>query len=290
MRYYSDLASIKRIRIIASKLVESFFSGNYRSIFRGPGIEFDEFRSYAYGDDVRLIDWNVTSRTGLPYVKIFREERELSLFFLLDLSGSMIYGSGKRSKIEIAGLIFAILALSAVMNNDKFGALFFTDKVEKWASMSKGKKHAFSLIDDLFLIDPKGSGSDLKMALSSASQFLKKRSICIIISDFKTDNYWHELSILAKKHDVIAAKVWDEADISFPAVGLVRLQDPEDGMEIYAYGHSESFRNNYRRFWMAKHRKWKRNCLVRGVNVLEINTSMDVGAELFKFFKRRKRA
>ncbi len=290
MRYYRDLASIKRIRIIASKLVESFFSGNYRSVFRGPGIEFDEFRSYTYGDDVRLIDWNVTSRTGLPYVKIFREERELFLFFLVDLSGSMIYGSGERSKMEVAGLTFAILTLSAAMNNDKFGALFFTDRIEKWAPISKGKKHAFSLIDDIFLVEPKGRGSDLRMALRSASQLLKKRSICVIISDFKTDDYWHELSILSKKHDVIAVKVWDDNDISFPAVGLVKLQDPEGEEEIYSYGISEEFRNNYRRFWMAKHRKWKRNCLVRGVNILEINTSMDVGSELFKFFKRRKRA
>ncbi len=290
MRYYSDLASIKRIRIIASKLVESFFSGNYRSVFRGPGIEFDEFRSYMYGDDVRLIDWNVTSRTGFPYVKVFREERELSLFFLLDLSASMIYGSGERSKIEVAGLTFAILTLSAAINNDKFGALFFTDRIEKWVPMSKGKKHALSLIDDIFWVEPQGRGSDLKMAVKSASQLLKKRSICVIISDFKTDNYWHELSILSKKHDVIAVKVWDDNDISFPTVGLIRLQDPERGEEMYAYGLSEEFRNSYRRFWMAKHRKWKRNCFVRGVNILEINTSMDVGAELFKFFRRRKRA
>ncbi len=289
MRYYDSLASIKRIRIIASRLVESFFSGNYRSVFRGPGIEFDEFRTYSYGDDVRLIDWNVTSRTGSPYVKIFREERELFLFFLVDISASMLYGSGERSKIEVAGLLFAILSLSAAMNNDKFGAIFFTDKIEKWAPLGKGKKHAFSLINDIFSIEPTGKGSDLKEALKKTAQFLKKRSVCVIISDFKTDNYWHELSLLSKKHDVIAIRVWDDNDISFPSVGLVTLKDPEDDSEIYSYGASEEFRNNYRRFWMAKYRRWRKNCLIRGVNILEINTSMDIGAELFKFFKRRKK-
>ncbi len=289
MRNSYGLDSIKRIELIANKLVYNVFSGNYRSVFRGPGIEFDEFRSYMYGDDTRMIDWNVTARTGSPYVKTFREERELNLFNILDLSASVQNGSGKRGKLETEALILAILALSAALNSDRVGALFFTDRVEKWVGLAKGKKHALGLISNFLSTETIGKGSNLALALETTNRFLKKRSICVIISDFKTDDYWHEMSLLARKHDVIAIRVTDDNDLSFPDTGLVGLVEPENDSILYASGRSKNFRKAYRDYWLAHQRKWRKNCSKYGVSRLEIDTMQDIGFELYKFFQRRKR-
>ena len=289
MRGLSDLISVRKIELIASKLVDNVFSGDYRSVFRGPGIEFDEFRSYTYGDDIRLIDWNVTSRTGSPYIKTFREERELQVFCILDLSESIIQSSGKKSKLEIEALVFAIVVLSAVLNNDRAGALFFTDRIEQWIGLGKGKKHALSLISSLLTEEVVGKGSDLSLALSTANRFMKKRSIFFVISDFKTGNYWHELSLLARKHDVIAVRIVDDNDINFPKTGLVQLREVENGSILYANGNSKEFRRAYRNYWLSHQKQWVKNCSKYGVSRLTVNTKDDVGLELYKFFQRRKR-
>jgi uncharacterized protein (DUF58 family) len=280
---------VKRIELVSTRLVESLLSGNYRSVFRGTGIEFDEVREYVPGDDSRLIDWNVTSRMGTPYTKTFREERELNLFLMVDISASLRYSSGEKPKNRAALQIFAILAVSAVLNNDRVGAIFFSDRIERWVTPGKGKKHVLSLLNYLIGCHPLGKGTDLSLAIRTVAESLKRRGICVLISDFKTESYWDELSHLARKHDVIAVKLFDAVDYEFPEVGVVELEDPETGDAILAEGFSMNFRRRYRQFWEDHHYQWLEQCHRRGVETVEIGTSDDPGMKLVRFFQRRKK-
>ncbi len=280
---------VRRLEIVSTRLVESLPAGNYRSVFRGTGMEFDEVRDYVPGDDVRRIDWNVTSRMGNPYTKTYREEREINLFLMVDMSGSLYYSSGAEPKHRIALLVFAILAISAISNNDKVGGIFFTDRIERWVPPKKGKKHVLRLINDLLTLKPAGSGSDLKLALRTVSESLKRKGICVIISDFKTEAYWTELGHLARKHDVIAVKLFDAADFEFPDTGVTELEDPETGDVIVSEGLFKSFRQKYNAFWDQHHLHWQHECHRLGVETLLIGTSEDAGLKLVQFFKKRRR-
>jgi uncharacterized protein (DUF58 family) len=280
---------VRRLELVSTKLVESLLAGNYRSVFRGTGIEFDEVRDYVLGDDVRRIDWNVTSRMGNPYTKTYREEREINLFLMVDMSASLYTGSGVEPKNRVALLVFAILAMSAIANNDKVGGIFFSDRIERWVPPRKGKKHVLRLVNDLLTLKPAGRGSDLKLALRTVSESLKRRGICVIISDFKTEGYWPELGHCARKHDVIAVKLFDKADFVFPESGVMELEDPETGDVMISEGLFKSFRSRYNEFWEKHHQKWKRECHRRGVETLTIGTSDDAGLKLVQFFKKRRR-
>jgi uncharacterized protein (DUF58 family) len=288
-----DLSFFRRVRqieLVAAKLVDQLLGGRYRSIFRGQGIEFDEVREYVAGDDVRAIDWNVTSRMGLPHTKIFREEREIILFNVVDVSASLYAGSGEIGKNEYAAHVFAILSLAAVKNNDRVGAAFFSDRIEKWIPPAKGRKHILSLIHELLKIEPRGTGSDLDLALKGVYRNLKRRGICFIISDFRTEGYWDSLSLLARKHDCVAVKIVDPADTVFPRAGIMELEDPESGEVLFADGKSSSFRNTYERYWQGKQAAWVSGCARRGVETLTLSTSEDPGVEILRFFRRRRRA
>lgn len=280
---------IKRIELISTKLVENLFAGNYRSVFRGVGIEFDEVREYVPGDDVRLIDWNVTSRMGSPFTKTFREERELNLFHILDVSASLYSGSGEEAKDRVALVVFAILALSAAVNNDRIGGVFFSDRIERWVPLEKGKKHVLRLLNDLLSCRPAGRGSDLALVLRTVCESLKRRGICVIISDFKTTGYWNEISLLARKHDVIALRLSDPTDYSYPESGMVELEDPETREMMIGEGPLKSFRRRYRSYWEKHYLEWQSGCRSRGIETLEISTSDDPGAKLMEFFQRRKK-
>jgi uncharacterized protein (DUF58 family) len=287
-----DLSFFRRVRqieLVAAKLVDQLLGGRYRSIFRGQGIEFDEVREYVAGDDVRAIDWNVTSRMGLPHTKIFREEREIILFNVVDMSASLYAGSGDIGKNEYAALVFAILSLSAVKNNDRVGAAFFSDRIEKWIPPAKGRKHILSLIHELLSMTPKGTGSDLDLALKGVYRNLKRRGICFIISDFRTEDYWDSLALLARKHDCVAVKIVDSADTLFPKTGIIELEDPESGDILIADGSSSAFRHSYELFWQEKQAAWEARCGRRGVETLTLNTSDDPGVEILRFFRRRRR-
>lgn len=287
-----DLSFFRRVRqieLVAAKLVDQLLGGRYRSIFRGQGIEFDEVREYVAGDDVRAIDWNVTSRMGLPHTKIFREEREIILFNVVDLSASLYAGSGDIGKNEYAAHVFAILSLAAVKNNDRVGAAFFSDRIEKWIPPGKGRKHILSLIHELLKTKPRGSGSDLDLALKGVYRNLKRRGICFIISDFRTTGYWDSLSLLARKHDCVAVKIVDPVDTVFPRVGIMELEDPEIGEVLFADGNSASFRQSYERYWQEEHAAWEAGCGRRGVETLTLSTSDDPGVEILRFFRRRRR-
>lgn len=280
---------VKQIELVSKRLVEELLAGNYRSIFRGMGIEFDEVRDYVSGDDIRLIDWNVTSRMGSPFTKTFREERELSLFMVVDISSSITKGSGIFSKSEIILIVFAIFAVSAIKNNDMAGSLFFSDIIERCVAPAKGKKHVLRLIYDLHKIEAKGKGTELRLALRTVSESLKRRGICVIISDFKTDDYWNELTYLSRKHDVIAVKIYDPIDYNFPKLGLVELEDPESGKALISEGISGKFVKDYNDFWKEQRRDWILKCRRMGVETLEISTSEDPGLRLVDFFRKRKK-
>lgn len=282
-------AQIKRLRIISPELIDSLLAGNYRSVFKGPGIEFDEVREYIEGDDARLIDWNVSSRLGSPFTKTFREERELTVFALVDVSPSIAWGRGVNSRREVAAVVFSLLALAAVGNNDRVGRLLFTDRVESYVAPMKGKKHAMRQMADLFDFKPEGTGSDLAMAIRTAGEALTRRGICVIISDFKTSGYFRDLSLLRRKHDVVAVRIVDRSDAEFPATGLVQLVDPETGAIVSASGRSRRYRRAYAERAELIERRWRRECSRRRIQTLDIATDDDPAARLISFFRRRRR-
>lgn len=258
-------------------------------MFRGPGIEFDEVREYVETDDARNIDWNVSSRMGFPYTKTYREEREIALFLLIDVSASMASGTSAMSKSDTANLVSALLCLSAIQNNDRVGSLFFTDRIEKMVPPGKGMTHASRLVRDMATLRPKSKGSELALACKVAHETLKRRGICVIVSDFRMSSGIRELTLLSKKHDVIAVKIVDPADERFPPTGLIELTDPEERYRLVTFGRSRRFQLEYREFWELEHSMWTRNCRKRGIGTLTISTSEDPAQRLISFFSRRKR-
>jgi uncharacterized protein (DUF58 family) len=284
------LKKVRQVELVSNKLVANLLAGNYRSIFRGLGIEFDEVREYVIGDDARLIDWNVTSRMGSPFTKTYREERELNLCLIVDISASLAYGSGQTSLSEKALIIYAVIALSAIKNNDMVSSLFFTDRIERWIKPNKGKKHVLRLLNDLIGCQPAGKGSNLGLALRAVSESFKRKGICVIISDFKTTNYFRELSYLARKHDVIAIRLFDPIDYELPALGTVmEVEDPEQKQTLLLDTISKKFRRNYQEYWETERVNWLAACRRRGVDTLEIGLHEDPGYKLMQFFKKKKK-
>ena len=268
-------------------------AGGYRSAFRGQGVEFDEVREYHDGDDVRTIDWNVTSRLGgaaspayasAAYSKVFREERELAILLLVDRSASMLAGSVEKRDLSV--WVAAILALSAQFSDDRIGACLFSDRIESWVAPARGRTRVLRLVNDLLHARASGRGSDLALALRTVAANLQRRSVCIILSDFKADGYWHELRSAARAHDVIAVRIAEPLDHALPAGSTVELVDPETGLR--RFGVAEE----YRRFWDRHLRSWRTRCRQAGVAVLEIGSDEDAGASLARFFavRRRRRA
>jgi len=280
--------SVKNLHLVSSKLVEGILSGDYRSVFRGFGIEFDEVREYVYGDDARLIDWNVSSRMASPYTKVFREERELILSLVVDVSASLTSGTS-ATKRELASLVAGLLCVAAVQNNDRVGALFFSDRIEKWVPPRKGRKHAARLVHDLLTLEAKGSGSNLPLAVRTALESMKRRGICVLLSDFKTPVVWRELTLLARRHDVIAAMLIDPLDLEFPPTGMVELADAESDKILVARGGSRAFRDAYRSYWSANRLQWEEGFARRGIHLLALDTGGDPAKELIAFFERRRR-
>lgn len=225
------LKKVRKIEIHTRRLVTDLFSGEYHSSFRGQGMEFDEVREYQPGDDVRFIDWNVTARTGIPFIKKFREEREMTVLLVVDASSSLRFGSGDQTKADQTAELAAVLAFSAIANQDKVGLLFFTDQVEKYYSPQKGRGHVLRLIRELLAFRPHHDGSNLTAALEHVVRTQKRRAVVFIISDFWSDEYEHALSICARKHDTIAVQMVDPREEIPVGVGLVRLADAETGVE-----------------------------------------------------------
>jgi len=281
-------ARVKHLEIYSARILEGLLTGNYRSVFKGPGLEFAEARQYTEGDDPRQIDWNVSSRLGSLYTKTFREERELNLFLLVDLSASVSTGQGIQSMREALDLLFSVFSFAAIQNNDKVGACFFTDRIEHWVSPARGKSHAMRLIQDLLTIEAQGKGSDLALALRTSGEALKRRGICVVLSDFKTSAYKQELAALARRHDVIAIRLVSPEDVDFPQIGSFWMQDTETGAVQPAWSDTAAFRRSYRDFWIQERKQWFQDCRRRGVSAMEIYAGEDPLHKLFNFFQRRK--
>ncbi|TVR66237.1 MAG: DUF58 domain-containing protein [Spirochaetaceae bacterium] len=282
-------ARLRQLEIVAQRLVESLLAGNYRAVFKGTGIEFDEVREYVEGDDTRLIDWNVSSRFGQVYTKTFREEREMTLFLVLDLSSSLNFGTAARSMREIALIASTLLTLAAVKNNDKVGGVLFTESIESWIVPAKGRTHALRLLQEVISHEPRRDGSNLAGALRTVTESLKRRGILVIISDFQTTNYQRELALASKRHDVIAIRIHDPVMEGLPDFPLVAVGDPETGRTIFLNGRSRRFRFDYEQFWRQQRQQWLRECHRRGISAIEIGTGDNVAERLISFFRHRSR-
>ncbi|HEY5439775.1 MAG TPA: DUF58 domain-containing protein, partial [Gemmatimonadaceae bacterium] len=226
------LRQVKLLELRTRGLVNSLFTGEYRSVFKGQGMEFSEVREYQPGDEVRSIDWNVTARMGKPFVKRYIEERELTVMLAVDLSGSERFGTRARFKSELASELAAVLAMSAIRNNDRVGAVLFTDRIEHFVPPRKGRRHALRLMRDLLVFEPEGKGTDLTGALEYTGRMLKHKAIIFVVSDFQAEDLEQPLKLLAQRHDVVAVTVDDPSEQELPDIGQVRFVDPETGTTI----------------------------------------------------------
>lgn len=279
-------ARIKRLKLKSDRLVNSFFAGSNQSIFKGHGLEFHEARPYVIGDDIRFIDWNVSSRMASPFCKVFKEERELLITIIIDLSASVTKGFSSKKK-QMAEEIFALLGFAAINNGDKVGSLSFTENIEHFSSPKRGTSYFLSQLKTIISLSPKSRGSNMALALRQAGELMKRRGICIIISDFKTENYWRELSSLSRHNDVVAIRLEDELDRSFPKIGYLKLGDVEENLNMSVFPSSKKFQDEYNGYWETMRSLWRRNCHKRKVETLIISTKDDAANTLLTFFKRR---
>jgi len=283
------LKKVRKIEIKTKGLSKHIFSGEYSSAFKGKGMSFSEVRDYQYGDDVRNIDWNVTARTGNTSVKVFEEERELTVIFLIDLSKSSYFGTGKQFKSELMAEISAVLAFSAMNNNDKVGAIFFSDRIEKYVPPKKGKKHVLRIIRELLYLETEGTGTNIAMALEYLNNVQKKRSIVFLMSDFMAQGYENALNIASRKHDIVGMHLYDESERSLPSVGLVRVQDAETGKFMELDTSSKAVRKKYEDWYNDNYNYFTTNFSRRGLDVLSLSTGEDYVKAMLKFFKKRGR-
>ncbi len=283
------LRNVRQIEIRTRGLVNQLFSGEYHSVFKGRGMEFSEVREYQFGDDVRTIDWNVSARFNHPFVKVFEEERELTVMLLVDMSGSQDYGTSSRSKRDVAAELCAVLAFSAIKNNDKVGMIIFTDQIEKFIPPKKGRSHILRIIRDILAFEPQSSGTSITAALEYFNHVIKKRSIVFLISDFMDENYDRPLKIVARKHDLIGVQLMDRRERELPDVGLVKLQDAESGRERWIDTSLSSVRAQYRRDWDERTEDRARRFLVSNVDSIAIDVEEGYIQPLVEFFRMRER-
>ena len=283
------LKKVRQIEIRTKNVVNDFFGGDYHSNFKGRGMTFSEVREYVPGDDVRSIDWNVTARTGKPHIKIFEEERELSVLILIDVSSSGVFGSKKDLKIDLGVEIAAMLSFSAIKNNDKVGLALFSDKVEKYIPPKKGKKHVLRLITDIVNHDFENSNkrTSIKTAIDFANKISKRKSIIFLISDFIDDNFWNELKFLNFKHDVVGLQIYDSYERNFPNIGLINIHDSETGENTWIDTTSKKNRDKFQKNSNEKLDKFSKKCKNIGFDLLQINTDDDYIKFLMQFFRSR---
>ena len=283
------LKKVRHIEIRTRKLVNDSLAGGYHSVFKGRGMEFSEVREYQYGDDVRTIDWNVTSRMGTPYVKKFVEERELTVMLVVDASGSSDFGSTPQVKEEMMAEISALVAFSAARNNDRVGLILFTDKVEKFVPPRKGRRHVLRVIREILYHEPESRGTDIAGALEYLSRLVRRRAVVFLVSDFLAAGYERPLRIANRVHDLVAFSVQDPRELEMPAVGLIALEDAETG-EVQVVDTSSAKRREQFRA-AAESRQEERRTLFRrlGIDSVELRTDQPYDAPLIRFFERRAR-
>ncbi|MEY3322921.1 MAG: hypothetical protein RLZZ417_2504 [Bacteroidota bacterium] len=281
------LKKVRRIELKIKSLSKNIFSGEYHSAFKGRGMSFSEVRSYQYGDDVRNIDWNVTARANEPFVKIFEEERELTLMVLVDVSGSSSFGSKNQRKSEVFTEICAMLAFSASQNNDKVGVILFSDKIEKFIPPKKGKQHILRIIRELLDFTPDNAGTNIGFALQYLTNILKKKAICFVLSDFQADNYETALKIASKKHDIIGFRVADPLEAELPDVGLLRVRDPETGETGWIDTHDREAMRTYKLKFQQNKDAFYRHFKKSKTGVIDMGIEESYVLALLQFFKKR---
>jgi len=283
------LKKIRRIEIRTKRLVNDLFSGEYHSTFKGQGMEFEEVRQYEPGDDIRLIDWNVTARTGYPHIKKFREERELSVVLLVDASSSGRFGTRERFKSETAAELGALLAFSAIRNNDKVGLIIFTDQIEKFVPPRKGRGHVLRLIREILFFEPKRTGTDVAGALEYLNRVVRRKSVVFLISDFLSEDFHRPLQVANRRHDLIAVKISDPRESRFDDVGLIELEDAETG-EVYVIDTgSKEFRREYAARADEDLGRLEREFRLINLDFINIRTDQPYIKPLIAFFRSRER-
>ncbi|MDE5660472.1 MAG: DUF58 domain-containing protein [Muribaculaceae bacterium] len=282
------LKKVRRIEIKTKGLSRNIFAGEYHSAFKGRGMTFSEVREYQYGDDIRDIDWNVTARQNHPYVKVYEEERELTMMLLVDVSGSRLFGAVGEQKREMIAEIAATLAFSASQNNDKIGVLFFSSKIEKFIPPKKGLHHILYIIRELLDFTPSENGTDIGGALRYMSDVIKKRCMAFLISDFIDDHdYYQPMSIAARKHDVTAIQVYDKRDADLPSVGLIRVSDLETGAECWIDTSSSKVRKAYGKWWYDRQQSMTETMNRCRVDCASVATDEDFVKALMAMFRQR---
>jgi len=283
------LKNIRRIQITTSRMVTDVFAGHYHSVFKGKGMDFDEVREYQPGDDIRSIDWNVTARTGHPFIKKFTEERELTIMMLLDISGSSYFGTVNKLKSRLAAELCSVLAMSAVKNNDKVGLIAFTDRIEKFVPPRKGLRHVLRIIREALYFEPEGKGTDIPGALEHLNRVINRRAVTFVISDFYDKDFKKSLSIANKRHDIVALSITDPRELDLPDIGIINLEDAETGKGFLVDTSSSTVRKDYS--INSKRIFDERQRLLRSINVdhIDVRTDIPYSHELYKFFRMRER-
>lgn len=283
------LASVRRIEIKTKSIIDSMMGGEYRTAFKGNGMEFAEVRHYEEGDDIRSIDWNVTARTGEPFVKRMMEERELTVMLVIDVSGSGDFGTVNSTKSELMAELGALLSFSAIRNNDQVGLLLFTDKVEKFIPPKKGRNHVLHLIRELLYFKPEGKGTNISEALSYLNMIQKKKCVTFLISDFRDKGFERPLKITARRHDLIAISTDDPRESQLPKIGLIELYDQETGEKVMVDTNNNKFREEYNRnveeFYTNREAFFKKS----NIDYLPVSTQEGYVEPLIKFFRKRER-
>lgn len=283
------LKKVKQIQIRSSRLVNDVLAGEYVSVFKGRGMEFEDVREYQAGDDIRTIDWNVTARLGHPYIKRFKEERELTIMFLVDLSYSGEFGSMKQFKNEIATEICALLALSAVRNNDKVGLILFTDKIEKFVPPKKGKTHVLRVIREVLYYKPENKGTDISIALEYLLKVTKRKTVCFLVSDFITEGFERALRIANRRHDITAVSITDPRELEIPNVGFVELEDAETGGITLIDTSDRKMTKRFNRFNIKNMQDRANLFRGMGVDLIDVRTDSSYVEPIMKFFRTRER-
>ncbi len=282
------LKKVRQIEIKTRGLSRNIFAGQYHSAFKGRGMAFSEVREYEFGDDIRDIDWNVTARYSKPYIKVFEEERELTVMLLIDVSGSRDFGTFSLMKKDMITEIAATLAFSAIQNNDKIGVIFFSDRIEKFVPPQKGKKHILYIIRELIDFHPQETKTDISQVLKYLTNALKKRCTTFVISDYiDKGNYQHALTIANKKHDVVAIQVYDERETEMPSVGLMKIKDAETNKEKWIDTSSRKLRETYKQWWDNRQNEMNSSFKRSRVDSISVRTDEDYVKALIALFNKR---
>jgi len=283
------LKKIRRLELRTRRLVNSTFAGQYHSVFKGRGMNFEEVREYNAGDDIRSIDWNVTARMNTPYVKKYTEERELTVMLVVDVSASGTFGSVELSKRELAAEVAAILAFSAINNNDKVGLLLFADEVELFIPPKKGRMHTLRLIREMLYFEPKGRGTNLAAALEYTNKLLNRRAVVFVISDFLADDFTKPLTVAGRRHDVVAMPITDPGEEQLPDVGRITFEDAETGEQIEIDTSGRALRSQFAAEQARRKKALDKLFRTRGLDVVSLATNEDYLIALRSFFARRER-